>query len=84
MEKGGISLDNHGTVVGNVDANSASDRDVSATMAASLGAVFLGGGNDVSVGSGGTSGAVLGDDGDDQLTGGSSGDTLYGGAGAAV
>ena len=40
VEKGGISLDNHGTVVGNVDASSASDRDVSATMAASLARCF--------------------------------------------
>ena len=82
VEKGGISLDNHGTVVGNVDASSASDRDVVSNHGSITGAVFLGGGNDVFVGSGGMSGAVLGGDGDDQLTGGSGGDTLYGGAGA--
>jgi serralysin len=82
VEKGGISLDNHGTVVGNVDASSASDRDVVGNHGSITGAVFLGGGNDIFVGSGGTSGAVLGDNGNDQLTGGRGGDTLYGDAGA--
>jgi Ca2+-binding RTX toxin-like protein len=46
-----------------------------------VGAVFLGGGNDVYMGTGGTAADVSGDDGNDRLTGGNAADKLYGGNG---
>jgi Ca2+-binding RTX toxin-like protein len=77
---GALSLDNRGTLAGDLDCNE-SANDTVVNSGKIKGTVSLGGGNDTFNGKGGTSGAVFGEDGNDKLTGGKKGDTLDGGFG---
>ena len=82
IEVGAIVFANHGTVIGNIDATLATGPDVIVNRGSiTSGAVFLGPGDDVFIGTGGSAVTVLGDQGNDRLVGGSGGDTFYGGAG---
>jgi Ca2+-binding RTX toxin-like protein len=82
VTRGGIALDNHGKVIGGIDIGFDSEgADTIVNHGTIVGEVFLGDGNDVFVGTGGTSGSVFGDNGNDRLTGGSATDKLHGGDG---
>lgn len=82
VSQGGIALDNHGKVIGGIDISfDLAEPDVIVNHGKIIGGVFFGGGNDVFIGTGGTSGAVFGGDGDDRLVGGNAADKLYGGNG---
>jgi serralysin len=77
---GRVSLHNHGLIVGDVTSDTREpENDVVANHGKITGAVFLGTGDDVFDGRGGTSGTVFGDFGNDRLTGGSKADNLEGG-----
>jgi Ca2+-binding RTX toxin-like protein len=79
---GQIALDNHGTLIGGIDARTGSvNPDVIVNHGKIIGDVFLDAGNDVFTGTGGTSGNVFGEGGNDSLTGGSGADRLFGGSG---
>jgi len=76
---GRISLDNSGTVRGNVVCMALGENDTIVNKGQIIGAVQLGPGNDTFNGSGGTSGTVFGEAGNDSLRGGSHKDVLVGG-----
>jgi Ca2+-binding RTX toxin-like protein len=78
-----LHLANHGVVLGNIDCLAAYGplADRIANTGRIQGTVHLGAGNDVFDGTGGTSGGVYGDGGNDVLIGGPRGDYLHGGAG---
>lgn len=75
-----LNLINRGTIKGMIDCG-ADANDQIANKGKIIGDVQLGDGNDGFSGKGGTSGAVLGEAGDDTLTGGSHKDVLNGGTG---
>lgn len=82
VHQGGIALDNDGQVIGGIDiAFDSPDADTIVNHGKITGEVFLGAGNDVFIGTGGTSGGVFGNDGNDRLIGGNAADKLYGGTG---
>jgi Ca2+-binding RTX toxin-like protein len=79
---GQIALDNHGTLIGGIDTSTGSvNPDVIVNHGKIIGDVLLDAGNDVFTGTGGTSGNVFGEGGNDSLTGGSGADGLFGGSG---
>ncbi|MGH6734577.1 MAG: hypothetical protein ACRECX_00645 [Methyloceanibacter sp.] len=81
---GRISLDNRGTISGDIDLNAATGNvdDVIVNKGKITGDVFLGLGIDTFNGAGGSTAVkVFGEAGNDTLIGGKSGDTLDGGAG---
>ncbi|MGH6735067.1 MAG: calcium-binding protein [Methyloceanibacter sp.] len=80
---GRISLDNRGTIDGviDLDATTGNVNDVVMNRGKITGDVFLGDGDDRFNGSAGTSVEVFGENGDDTLIGGKSGDRLNGGDG---
>jgi Ca2+-binding RTX toxin-like protein len=79
---GQIDLDNHGTLIGGIDARTGSvNPDVIVNHGQIMGTVRLDDGNDVFAGTGGTSGSVFGEGGNDKLTGGSGADGLFGSSG---
>ncbi|MGH6736814.1 MAG: calcium-binding protein [Methyloceanibacter sp.] len=78
-----ISLTNHGKIDGDINCAAATGNVNDAILNKGIinGDVFLGFGNDLFNGAGGTSGKVFGFDGNDTLIGGSGNDVLDGGAG---
>ena len=82
LDGGRLSLDNHGTLDGMIDLNAPGQNDVVKNAGVISGEVHLGPGNDSFDGAGGTSGQVLGEAGDDSLTGGKGDDSLDGGDGS--
>jgi Ca2+-binding RTX toxin-like protein len=76
-----IALDNNGTLTGGITCNAVAANDKVVNHGKILGQVHLGSGNDSFTGTGGTSGAVFGEDGIDVLKGGSHKDILIGGLG---
>ena len=78
---GAISLNNHGTLIGDIDCTVPGANDVVINHGKILGTVSLGSGDDVFNGKGGKSGAVFGGDGNDRLVGSSHSDLLHGGDG---
>ena len=80
---GMLHFTNAGKVVGGI-FDSADRRDTVINHGHIHGKVFLQGGNDVFIGTGGTSGPVFGGDGNDRLVGGSGNDQLHGGDGKDV
>lgn len=81
VEVGGLSLDNHGTLSGGISLSLSAGQAAILNHGTIQGSVELGSGNDVFVGTGGTSGAVFGGGGNDLLIGGSKSDFLFGGDG---
>jgi Ca2+-binding RTX toxin-like protein len=80
---GRVSFINAGQVIGAVlMVQEVAENDVIVNQGRISGTVFLGGGNDLFRGVGGTSGAIFGGSGDDRLIGGAVADRLHGGAGA--
>jgi Ca2+-binding RTX toxin-like protein len=77
---GMLHLANHGTVIGNI-SDTANVHDVIINPGKIIGAVHLGGGNDVFNGTGGKSGPIFGDDGNDRILGGIGNDQIHGGNG---
>ena len=77
---GMLHFTNAGKVIGDI-FDSAGLHDVVINHGHIKGNVFLQGGNDVFIGTGGTSGPVFGGDGNDRLVGGSGKDQLHGGKG---
>jgi Ca2+-binding RTX toxin-like protein len=75
-----LDLQNSGLLIGNVSAGSAGS-DTVVNTGSIVGEIHLRDNNDTFTGTGGTSGTVFGDGGNDKLTGGSSADTLLGGDG---
>jgi Ca2+-binding RTX toxin-like protein len=79
---GSFSLRNFGRVIGDIDNNNGSaTRDVVANHGKIVGNTHLGKGGDLFNGTGGKSGPVFGDDGNDRLIGSSHKDRLHGGDG---
>jgi Ca2+-binding RTX toxin-like protein len=78
---GHISLNNRGTLIGQIDCNSPNENDLVINHGRISGAVHLGPGNDSFNGAGGTSGNVFGEAGNDTLKGGAHKDVLTGGLG---
>ena len=81
---GALNLTNSGTLDGEVDCSTASGNDTIVNSGLIKGVVHLGGGSDSFNGSGGKSGDIFGDTGNDTLTGGKGGDWLFGGADSDV
>jgi Ca2+-binding RTX toxin-like protein len=76
-----IVLDNRGTIAGDIKCQAFDANDAVGNAGKIIGEVYLGYGNDTFLGQGGSSGKVLGEAGNDFLTGGSKDDGLDGGAG---
>ena len=82
VDGGRISVNNHGRILGDIAvAGRAPENDVITNHGKILGAVSLGDGDDLFIGTGGTSGRVFGSFGNDRLIGGSHADRLEGGFG---
>jgi Ca2+-binding RTX toxin-like protein len=80
--QGTINLDNSGSLAGGgIESISPDGNDVVVNSGHIGGQVALGAGNDLFTGTGGSSGEVFGQDGNDVLVGGSGPDKLSGGAG---
>jgi cysteinyl-tRNA synthetase len=81
---GSLSINNHGMIAGDIvsDTGTAVENDTVFNSGKIAGKVLLGNGNDAFTGTGGTSGAVFGDGGNDRLVGGSAADKLNGGFGS--
>ncbi len=80
IKTGMVSLTNGGSIVGDF-ADLANLRDVIVNHGVMQGQIRLGGGNDSFNGSGGRSGPVFGEGGNDHLIGGATADRLHGGDG---
>jgi Ca2+-binding RTX toxin-like protein len=78
---GAISLNNRGTLLGNIDCATIGADDTVINHGVIRGVAFLGDGNDTFVGTGGKSGGVFGETGNDRLAGGRGNDRLHGGDG---
>ena len=78
---GGLFLDNHGTVTGEISLEPGSGAATIINHGTIDGLVFLGSGDDLFVGSGGTATVVFGGGGNDRLIGGSHADVLLGDGG---
>jgi Ca2+-binding RTX toxin-like protein len=78
-QSGALDLANTGTVAGSISLVS-NDADAIYNKGVIVGAVFLGGGKDIFIGTGGGSSAVFGEAGNDHLVGSAQSDTLNGGA----
>src|SRR5262249_23760635 len=78
---GGISLVNSGAVTGAIELDSLDGNDIIVNHGKIKGAIHLGNGVDTFDGTGGPSGQVFGDAGNDVLGGGGHADRLHGGAG---
>jgi Ca2+-binding RTX toxin-like protein len=82
VDFGNVSLTNLGTVIGAIELDTnAPENDVIVNQGRIAGTIFLGSGDDVFAGTGGISGQVLGEAGNDRIIGGSSADGLFGGDG---
>jgi Ca2+-binding RTX toxin-like protein len=80
IDVGQLWMTNGGKVLGNVQCF-AGQADYITNSGAITGTVFLGKGNDTFDGTGGTSGEVVGGDGNDSIIGGNGADRLFGGNG---
>ncbi len=78
---GRLSLDNAGTIAGGIFLDADAAAAAIANHGAIRGVVGLGAGNDIFLGTGGSSGPVFAAGGDDVLVGGSRADAIFGDAG---
>jgi hypothetical protein len=81
---GGVHLENHGTLTGGLRLASTVQTDEVINSGKIVGNVLLGEGDDFFDGTGGTSGGIFGQAGNDHLIGGSSGEKIDGGLGKDV
>ncbi len=80
-DRGGVHVDNFGTLSGGIRLLAADQADQVINSGKIAGNVMLGGGADFYDGTNGTSGAIFGQKGNDQLIGGAGADKLDGGLG---